>query len=320
MLNKYVKSGEKYLKACVFKGLAHSYDVPTEKYVKPYPEVTGYVIKYFCDNYERIPHNIIKAGNKLIRIQDKKTGGYASFGNENILFSFDTSQILIGLIALYQKTQKMKYKKAAIKAGDFLLMMQLDNGAIIPIYDKLKQEMVIDKATYAIWNGPWSGLMCKLTEGFQALYELTNDEKYLNAKKRTADFYEEADYIECTHPLGYWLEGLLEGNKLDKVDCILEEKVIPRIRENGYIPYKENLEYAYVSGIIQLGIILFKRGYIEEAKIIRNYGRLVQNNSQMGGVFQYANSKGELDDHVHTEINSWGTKYFCQLERMLGEL
>ena len=119
--------------------------------------------------------------------------------------------------------------------------------------------------------------MCKLTEGFQALYELTSDEQYIKAKKKTADFYENAEYIECTHPLGY----------------------------------------AYVSGVIQLGIILFKMGYMNEARKICEYGRVVQSMDESGGLFQYAKEDGSLDDHVHTEINSWGTKYFCQLEAML---
>lgn len=316
-LNQYVEKGEYYLQKCVFKGLAHSYDVSSGKYAKPYPEVTGYVIKYFCDNYEVIPKNIIKAGDNLVRIQDKKLGGYTSFGDKNTLFSFDTSQILIGLAALYKKTGKNKYKEAAIRGGDFLLMMQMDNGAIAPTYNRTKKEIVINKQLYSIWNGPWSGLMCKLTEGFQALYEITDDEKYIEAKRKTASFYTNAEYIECTHPLGYWLEGLYEAGEYQKVRDVLEEKVIPRIHDNGYIPYKENLEYAYVSGCVQLGILLYKLGYVEHAKKIRYYGRLVQKNDNSGGLFQYANSLGELDHHIHTEINSWGTKYFCQLERMM---
>ena len=32
---------------------------------------------------------------------------------------------------------------------------------------------------------------------------------------------------------------------------------------------------------------------------------------------KFADEEGNLDDHVHTEINSWGTKYFCQLEQLL---
>lgn len=317
MPNTYINTGENFLKACVFNGLAHSYDVPTNKYEKAYPEVTGYIIQYFCENYDKLPSNIIKAGNKLVKIQNKNTGGYASFGSKYSLFSFDTSQILIGLGALYQKTGKNKYKNAAIKAGNFLLMMQMGNGSIAPIYDSRRNELIISNKTYLIWNGPWSGLMCKLTEGFQALYELTKESKYIEAKNKTADFYINAKYIEYTHPLGYWLEGLYEANKLDKVNSILKEKVIPRIQQNGYIPYKENLEYAYVSGIIQLGIILFKMGYTNEAKKIRSFGRLVQEKHESGGLFQYSDCNGNLDNHIHCEINSWGTKYFCQLERLM---
>ena len=316
-MNEYIEKGEKFLLNCVFNGLAHSYDVTTQKYVKPYPEVTGYILTYFCENYATLPQNIIKAADNLVRIQDGKTGGYNFFGDKDTLYTFDTSQILIGLSNMYKLMGKEKYRTAAIKAGDFLLMMQLENGGIVPVYDKIKKESIIDKKLYSIWNGPWSGLMCKLTEGFQELYEVTQDEKYLIAKKRATKFYLDADYIECTHPLGYWLEGLYEAGEYNKVKSVLEERVIPRIRKNGYFPYEEKLEYAYVSGCIQLGILLYKCGYIEEARKIRNYGRTVQMQNTSGGLFQYADSNGKLDNHIHTEINSWGTKYFCQLERLM---
>ena len=319
MRNKYVADGEAFLKSCVFHGLAHSYDIRTGKYVKPYPEVTGYIIKYFCDHGNDIPSNIVRAANKLVRIQDKKTGGYASFDSNDILFAFDTSQILIGLAAIYLRTKKEKYKRAAIKAGEFLLMMQMNNGAIAPIFDRKKSEIVISEQHYSIWNGPWSGLMCKLTEGFQALYDITNDEKYMTAKEKTASFYADAEYIECTHPMGYWLEGLYEGKKFDKVDEILKDKVIPRIRNNGYIAYKEDLDYAYTSGIIQLGIILFKRGFTDEADRIRDFARVVQSKTSSGGIVQYCDKDGNIDNHIHTEINSWGTKYYCELERMMDK-
>ena len=318
-MNEYIEKGEQFLINCVFSGLAHSFDVSKQKYVKPYPEVTGYIIKYFCENTKTIPANIRKAGDYLIKMQDKKTGGYSFFHDKDTLYAFDTSQILIGHSGLYEVTKKKKYKDAAIKAGHFLLMMQLDNGAVIPAYDKSQQEALIFRDLYSQWNGPWSGLMCKLTEGFQALYDLTNDSSYLNAQKRMAQFYVNADYIECTHPLGYWLEGLYAAGETQKVNQVLVEKVIPRIRDNGYIPYKEDLDYAYVSGCIQLGILLYKLGYINAAKKIRNYGRLVQDQNKTGGLFQYADFQGKLHSHIHSEINSWGTKYFCQLERLLDK-
>lgn len=53
-MNLHVARGEGFLKNCMFDGLAHSYDVAEQRYVKPYPEVTGYIIKYFCDQNQVI--------------------------------------------------------------------------------------------------------------------------------------------------------------------------------------------------------------------------------------------------------------------------
>ena len=58
-------------------------------------------------------------------------------------------------------------------------------------------------------------------------------------------------------------------------------------------------------------------GYTDEAKKIREYGRMVQKKSDTGGLFQYADRNGDLNRDIHSEINSWGTKYFCELERMM---
>lgn len=317
MSNIYIFKGEQFLIKCLFDGLAHSYDIVTGSYVKPYPEVTGYIITYFC-NQGKIFGDIIDSADFLVEHQSLE-GGWSSFYEKHNLFTFDTAQILIGLCSLYKATKKERYLSSAIRGGDFLLKMQLGNGAFIPVYNYKRKEGVINKRIYSIWNGPFSGLMCKLTEAYNILFELTNNIKYKNRADLTADFYESANYIECTHPMGYWLEGLLAADRNDKIDEVLQQYVIPRIRSNGYIPYKEDLPYAYVSGIMQLGIILFKRGFVEEAKKIRDYGRKVQEKDNSGGLFQYADEYGNLDNHIHTEINSWGTKYFCELEKIIEE-
>lgn len=318
-MNKAVENGEKFLRECLFDGLAHSYDIESGTYVKPYPEVTGYLLSYFCENYNTVDEQIIEATDKLLELQDPHVGGYATFYDKNTLFSFDTSQILIGLINVYKITNERKYYDAALFAGEFLLMMQCDNGAIIPTYSVKRRERYINDSQYEIWNGSWSGLMCKLTEGFDALYSVSNDERFLIAKNKAADFYAKSEYIECSHPLGYWLEGLYAGGKHEIVDKILREKVIPRIQSNGYISYADKYDFAYVSGTIQLGIMLYKMGYIEMAQKICEYGEEVQRHHESGGLFQYANSDGSVNCSIHGEQNSWGTKYFCQLERLIGE-
>ena len=314
-MNCYIQQGEKFLRDCIFDGLAHSYDVIKKEYVKPYPEVTGYVIKYFCDHHMLI-NEMEEAGEYLISLQDE-IGGWSSFYAQWNLYAFDTAQILIGLCALYQETKNKKYLESALQGGRFLKFMQMENGAFIPIYNRKLKQKDANKKIYDIWNGPFSGLMCKLTEAYDILYLLTQEKEFLLAKEKTADFYEKAEYIEYTHPMGYWLEGLYAAERYEKIEEVLTKHVLPDIRENGFIPYRKDLPYAYVSGSIQLGIILQKMGYRKEAELIKAYGRKVQACHVCGGLFQYADSQGALDKHVHTEINSWGTKYFCELERCL---
>lgn len=313
-MNQHLNKAERWLLTCIRNGLANSFDVLTNKWCKPYPEVTGYLLSYFCSN-NLFNQSIKNAGNKLLKIQ-AKNGGFYSIENKKILYTFDTGQILIGLLELYKITNISKYKEAAVKGGDFLINQQMDNGAFIPIYKKRSNIQIINQNTYSTWNGQYSGLMCKLTEAYNALYETTKDEKYLKHRNLTTAFYKNMPDIECTHPMGYFFEGLYAGGEIDLVKEKLKKNIVPRLRKNGYIPYKENLPYAYVSGTIQLGIILYKTGFLDEALKIRNYGRLVQSMHNSGGIFQYAGETGILDKNVHTEINSWGTKYFCELERL----
>lgn len=315
-MNDYILRAEKFLGNCVFDGLAHSWDVDRQKYVKPYPEVTGYVVKYYLEYINKVPNNIKNAADYLLSIQNE-TGGYCSFSDRNILYAFDTAQIIRGFCAMYRNTGEKKYAVGAEKGGSFLLNSQETNGAFKPIYNCSLKAWVIRDETYNIWNGPYSGLMCKLTESLEDLYMLTKNSQYLEALKRAADFYENVEYIECSHPLGYWLEGLLAAGKTEKVLSILYEKVLNRIESNGYISYTNKLDYAYVSGTMQLGIILYKMGFRQEAKQICNYGRMVQDQDSSGGLFQYANKDGSQNKDIHSEINSWGTKYFCELERLI---
>ena len=184
---------------------------------------------------------------------------------------------------------------------------------------KLKAWIIKDE-TYRLWNGPFSGLMCKCVESIIKLYQLSGDECYWNAVTKAVDFYKGVQPIVFTHPLGYWLEGLMACGEDELIRDIIENQVIERIEPNGFISYSGIENYAYVSGVIQIGNILFKMGYIEEAKKIRGYGRIVQSKNETGGLFQYADRNGDLNREVHSEINSWGTKYFCELERLIEKI
>ena len=317
-VNNYIEQAEHFLNSCVFDGLAHSYDVNNGMWVKPYPEVTGYLLNYFFSNKENLSENILMAADNLTSIQHD-TGGYSSFFDKDYLYAFDTAQILVGLVAAYKRLGKEIYKEKALKASEFLLKSQCSNGAIIPIYNTKNKEFVIDCNTYKLWGGPWSGLMAKLSEAFTSLFSITSDDAFLDAKQLIRQFYRNSSYIHHSHPLGYWMEGMYDCGEYELLKKVVDDKVLPRLENNGFIAYTEDLDFAYVSGNAQLAIILKKLGYEYEAKTIRDYIRNVQSNHDSGGIFQYANKDGTLNSSIHTEINSWGTKYFCELERICEE-
>lgn len=316
-MNLFIEKGESFLNYCLFDGLAHSLDVTTKKYTKPYPEVTGYVIKYLCE-YKQGAYlsNVVEAVEYLIKIQHM-IGGYKTFYNNRYLYTFDTAQIVNGLISFYSIKPNEQIYETINKAGEFLIKMLGKEGDIYPVYDlwfKLRRK---PPKLYSLWNGPTSGLLCKITEAFQSLYALTIDERYHQAIKKIGDFYKKVNPIIHTHPLGYWLEGLLAAGEVDFVKNYLKDHVIHRIEKNGFISYDGKVRYSYTSGEAQLAILMKKVGFVDEALIIRNYLRNVQNKHISGGIFQYTTPDGDLDTTIHSEINSWGTKYFCELERLL---
>ena len=47
---KNTEKAENWLYSCAYNGLAHSYNIEKEQWVKEYPEVTGYLLDYMCVN------------------------------------------------------------------------------------------------------------------------------------------------------------------------------------------------------------------------------------------------------------------------------
>jgi hypothetical protein len=311
-----IKPAEKFLLSSLKNGLTHSYDVEKKCWVKPYPEATGYLIRYFSEYYDEIPSEILSAAQYLCKIQHKR-GGYFSFINERHLFTFDTAQIMHGLLSLFKKTNDMKFLEVAKKCAKFILGMQINSGAMFPIYDlKFKANYVKKKGG---WGTNFSYIQVKNIEGLLLLYEITYDSQYKKAAEKLKIFGKRNCDLTFTHPGAYCLEGLFAIGEKDFVYSKLKEEIVPLIQEDGFLPYSKGLSYAYVSGSVQMGILLYKAGLKEFAYSILKWARKVQSNHNSGGLFQYANQDGSLNQDIHSEINTWGTKYYAELERYFEE-
>lgn len=311
-MNKYIKSAENFLLSCI-NNVAYSYDVTKNIWIKPYPEVTGYLLSYFANYHNVVPKKIIDAAQYLQTIQHS-CGGYYSFDKVDVLYTFDTAQIMHGFISLYRKFDKKEYLNVAIKCADFIIRLQNEDGSINPMYDP-NTSTIIKKGKGFYSSGVEFVIQTKNIEGFLLLYDVTNNDKYKYVADIIYKFSMNIKPIELTHPLGYYLEGLLAAQDYSRVKKHLED-VILRIKSNGFLSYSPELSYSYVSGSAQVAILLYKCDFKKDARKILDWLRLVQSNHSCGGLFQYANIDGTLNKDVHTEINSWGTKYFCELERL----
>lgn len=307
---------EQFLLQCIRGGLAHSYDTETQAWVKPYPEVTGYLVSYFSDK-QQIPNSIYQAADKLLAIQHP-LGGFSSFFNTDVLYTFDTAQIAHGLASLYLRTHQKRFLQSAVKAGEFVLSMQWIDGSVFPMFHHLHNHMIVEHENIngINWGSTFSAIQVKNIQALLLLSKVTKDPKFYLAAKKLASWGERKSNARFSHPYGYFLEGMYAFGEKEFILKELNRHIIP-IDPTGFIPYTQGGTYAYVSGSIQLGILLAKVGHKQEAKLIFDWALSAQEKN-LGGLFQYANKNFSKKKLVHSELNSWGTKYLLELAKELS--
>lgn len=280
------------------------------RWVKPYPEVTGYILSLFSSR--RIHEDLCsQMAHRLMRLQ-RPYGGYFSF-KKKAAYVFDTAQIGKGLVDWYMWSKDEAAKKAVRLCGDFIRKMQLDSGAFFPIYSERSRERV---SLNTSWGTSFSTINCKATEFLIALQEAHVDD-FREVINKICQWTLRQEQLLYTHPGAYSLEGLWAGGFAKEVGERLEKCFIPRIQENGFLAYHPDLQYSYSSGSVQVGILCALNGFLDEAKSIWQWAWNVQQKHNNGGLFQYANPDGSINTSIHSEINSWGTKYFYEFSSIL---
>lgn len=305
-----------YLLACSRSGLAHSHDEKTMKWVKPYPEVTGYLLSFFSSHSKRseFEPRIKKMVRILLRNQES-CGGWKSFQGNSILY-FDTVQILKGMFDSGYWKSDLDVDSAIRRGLNFLKSQTTISGLVFPIYLAHLDAMSSKNNS---WSDGFSGINTKVLE---LLHSDAIEEFYpesVSLRSRILDWSLGIPQIDFTHPGAYQLEGLLAAGEKELVRDRLVKVFLPSLRSNGFIPYRFDLDYAYTSGSAQIGILLAKTGFMEEASWINNYLRRLISSSSSGGLVQYSDVNGVHVTKIHAESNSWGTKYFLELNDALNK-
>ncbi len=194
-----------------------------------YPETTGYIIPTMFDysffaNDDDCRKRAIVMSDFLLDVQ-LKDGSFRLGFHPSDLDSevFDTGQCLDGLIRCYKETEDNQYLDSAIRAADWILSVQDEDGAW---------------RKYSFRGVPHT-YYTRVALPLLKLYELNGNPKYKEAAAKNVDWAvansnEVGWYDNCafephlmshptTHVIGYTAEGILECGVILKNNELVEK-------------------------------------------------------------------------------------------------
>jgi len=361
---KYIPQEDKTHLDASISWLAHAQDVTStggcsgvytfaKGWTAPYPETTGYIIPTLIKYGEFIKDSSYferakKMADWEISIQLASGAVRGGVGINEYPIVFNTGQVMLGWTTIYAHSSEKKYLDAAIKAANWLVDIQDEDGKW-------------SKNTY---NQIPHAYNVRVTWAVLKVYHLTKDEKYLNAatkninwvlsNKNENDWFNwmgfKKDEVPLTHTIAYTLRGLLESSKLLSGELQAEiQKVVIRasttIMEYFYsvksnkshftLPgtlnenWKSPDKFSCLTGNAQMAIIwleLFKisgekkyftaaSDILEDLKQLQNLSS--QNKGIKGGI---AGSYPVWGKYVNFGYPNWAAKFFADALMLKAEL
>lgn len=181
-----------------------------------YPETTGYIIPTFFKYYmitgnESFKDRAMRMAEWELSIQQDDGSYIGGCLNKKVgKLVFDTGQIIFGLLAAYRYSGEDRFLKAAIKAGNWLVKVQDEDGAWRHFAYNLIPHAYYSRVAWSILE----------------LYQVTGDNQYVISARRNIDwvllnqksngwfnnngFNIENNNSPYTHTIAYTIRGLLE--------------------------------------------------------------------------------------------------------------
>ena len=301
-----------------------------------YPETSGYIIPTLMDFYNTSNKNkylIVskKIANWLCSIQ-LKNGGFqgGTIDQEKFPSIFNTGQILLGLIRAFKEFDDQKYFNSAIKAGDFLIKNQQQNGnwkkfcynnvshiyntrtswALLELYNiteniKYRNGAVknlnwaykqINKNLFFQWNRTFSfenpilHFISYTIRGFLEAGLILENENYLNTAINSS--LQLLDYFETYE----WLPATFNSNwkSKDHYSCLTGNAQLSIIWLKIFLIKKEE---RFLKNALNLNNILKSKQIINRS--IRNINGAVKGSDPIWGKY------------MRWTFPNWATKFFC---------
>jgi len=200
-------------------GVSATYNIGIANWGVDYPETTGYIIPNFIcyakfTNDESYLKRAIDMGDWEIAIQSPEGGAGEPVGVYGLRPRiFNTGQVMIGWLALYEETGNAKYLDATIKAADWIVSNQDDDG----------------KWTKSTYSGP-KAYHSRVAWVLLELFSITKNDTYRVSVERSLNWimaqathnawFNNNSLSEpgkpWTHLIGYVLVGLLEIYRMNR--------------------------------------------------------------------------------------------------------
>jgi len=309
-------------------------------WLPPYPETTGYIIPTFINyseytNNRQYLYNAIEMADWEIKIQLKTGAVRGGMGINNYPIVFNTGQVILGWISIYNKTNDKKYLNAAIKAANWLIQIQDEDGSW-------------KKHTYQ--NHPHS-YNSRVAWALFGVYQHTNNKIYKIAATKKIEWIIQTQYEKnwikqmsfyqddtpLTHTLFYTLRGLFESliyldqdlkvKTYNIINIFLEEML--RYKHKKFYSAKidnqwqeVNKNYTCITGNAQAAIMFHKFGELSNNKIFKNEANRIKNNLKTVQIINTkdTNLTGAMPgsfpiwgEYMKYTLPNWGTKFFADL-------
>jgi uncharacterized protein YyaL (SSP411 family) len=335
MIADRVQAGARWLTASGAQlpdgGFAPWYDAGSQDYPYVYAEITGYLTTLLGHLGEWAAATA--AGDWLVRHADGDTGGFRCLvplrpsrfdEKQHHVYAFDTGVIVNGLTNLHRATGGETYRRAAVRAADWLVdAAQLPSGGFRPIWDSRSGAFV---AARDDWSWRPGGFQAKVAAGLANLAELTGDVRYRDAAVRAADFA--VGQLDATgrdthaHPYAYTAEGLwATGTMLGRPEYVEASRratawllslqradgLVPRFVRDGVPLYAERRDVQ--AQALRLAVLHGLAGRVDELTARLVAGQAVDDDRRIDGGWWF----GSLSDGTTVpHVNVWTTAFAVQ--------
>jgi uncharacterized protein YyaL (SSP411 family) len=322
-------------------GVAHSYDIRARKWNASYPETTGYIIPTLYDyakNYDAPEYAAaaLRMTQWESEIQMADGGVRAGTMDAEIVAPtiFNTGQALFGWASAYQNTGNEDFRVSLIRATDWLLAAQDEDGA----WRRFPSPFTTSKV---------NSYNTRSSFGMVRAFQAVGDERYLQAAVKNVEWTlsraqengwlpdnclaQNPDLTALTHTIAYSIRGILEvGVAANRPDFIARALHMARMvglqqRADGALPayytpqWTTRVSWSCITGNSQMAINWLRlaqltgdAGLIEYARRANRFNMSIQDlrtdNLNVRGAMK--GSHPVNGSYMKYRYPNWATKFF----------